>query len=147
MDNNWSCSIQHVYREGNRVADGLANLGHSLELRITFFDDPPPQILGALDDDFRSNSADGELEMCYMIRVTRPGPVAFKSEPLTLDVDRSTLQIVHPLRWKVDLDLHPIIIEIFFDLLGFQLMLNLDLGLGLAWAWILFWFDGDSGYG
>ncbi|KAK3226132.1 hypothetical protein Dsin_005994 [Dipteronia sinensis] len=54
MKNNWCCNIRHVYREGNRVADGLAKLGHSLDLGITIFDDPPSQILGILEDDFNS---------------------------------------------------------------------------------------------
>ncbi|KAK3228366.1 hypothetical protein Dsin_000247 [Dipteronia sinensis] len=52
MDNSWCCSIGHVYREGNRVVDSLAKLGHSLNLGITIFDDPPSHILGALEDDF-----------------------------------------------------------------------------------------------
>ncbi|KAK3222256.1 hypothetical protein Dsin_009281 [Dipteronia sinensis] len=52
MDNNWCCKIRHVYREGNRFADNLAKLGHSLEVGITTFGDPPSQILGALEDDF-----------------------------------------------------------------------------------------------
>ncbi|KAK3213286.1 hypothetical protein Dsin_017992 [Dipteronia sinensis] len=66
MDNNWCCSIQHVYREGNRVADGLAKLGHSLDLGITIFDDPPSQILGVLEDDFNS------------LAVARPVPTLYE---------------------------------------------------------------------
>ncbi|KAK4843398.1 hypothetical protein QYF36_025704 [Acer negundo] len=31
--------------------------------------------------------ADGELEMRYKIRVTRPGPVTFNGEPVPLDVE------------------------------------------------------------
>ncbi|CAI0429938.1 unnamed protein product [Linum tenue] len=30
LDRDWDVSISHVYREGNRTADFLANLGHSL---------------------------------------------------------------------------------------------------------------------
>ncbi|KAK0586151.1 hypothetical protein LWI29_001876 [Acer saccharum] len=52
MSNKWCCIIRHVYREGNRVADGIAKLGHSLGLGITFFSDPPPQIFDYLEDDY-----------------------------------------------------------------------------------------------
>ncbi|KAK4851153.1 hypothetical protein QYF36_012826 [Acer negundo] len=34
-----------------------------------------------------AKGADGEPEMRYMIRVTRPGPVTFNGEPLTMDVE------------------------------------------------------------
>ncbi|CAN1353255.1 Putative ribonuclease H protein At1g65750 [Linum perenne] len=37
---NWRISIQHIYREANFAADFLANLGHSLDLGIHFFDSP-----------------------------------------------------------------------------------------------------------
>ena len=42
MAKDWICSIHHIYRESNRAADFLANLGHPLTLGITVFDDPPP---------------------------------------------------------------------------------------------------------
>ena len=51
IDEDWQCLIRHVYRESNKVADYLANLGHSLELGVTYFEDPPLQVLGLLDND------------------------------------------------------------------------------------------------
>ena len=51
MANDWSCSIHHIYRESNRAADFLANLGHSLILGTTVFEDPPSQMSGILEDD------------------------------------------------------------------------------------------------
>ena len=51
IDQNWSCTVHHIYRESNRVADFMANLGHSLDLGTTFFDDPPGQISAILTDD------------------------------------------------------------------------------------------------
>ncbi|CAN1127155.1 Putative ribonuclease H protein At1g65750 [Linum perenne] len=37
---NWRLSIHHIYREANFAADYMANLGHSLDLGIHFFDSP-----------------------------------------------------------------------------------------------------------
>ena len=37
IEKDWSCYVQHVYRESNKVADRLAFLGHSLELGCTSF--------------------------------------------------------------------------------------------------------------
>ncbi|KAK3219521.1 hypothetical protein Dsin_013491 [Dipteronia sinensis] len=53
---DWSCHILHAYRETNRVDDGLACLGHSLDLGITIFKGPPSQIIGVLEDDFKGTS-------------------------------------------------------------------------------------------
>ncbi|KAK2654289.1 hypothetical protein Ddye_014145 [Dipteronia dyeriana] len=44
---------KHVYRGSNRVADSLANLGHSLDLGITVFEEPPPLVVDRLEDDFK----------------------------------------------------------------------------------------------
>ena len=52
MEKDWSCSMHHIYRERNRVADYLANLGHSLMLGISVFEDPPPQVSAILEDDY-----------------------------------------------------------------------------------------------
>ncbi|KAK2662405.1 hypothetical protein Ddye_000979 [Dipteronia dyeriana] len=51
MENDWSYSIHHIYRESNRVADSLDNLEHSLIFGITVFEDPPLQIFDILDDE------------------------------------------------------------------------------------------------
>ncbi|KAK2640140.1 hypothetical protein Ddye_027935 [Dipteronia dyeriana] len=45
MGMDWSFYIQHVYRESNKVADRLANLGHSLKLGTIVFDHTPSQLL------------------------------------------------------------------------------------------------------
>ena len=64
LKSDWSCNIHHVYREGNNIADGLANLGHSLDLGIMFFEEPPSQILCALDDDFKGLAMARLVPMC-----------------------------------------------------------------------------------
>ncbi|KAK0586448.1 hypothetical protein LWI29_007016 [Acer saccharum] len=56
VEKNWSCSIQHVFRESNRVADALANLGHSLNLGTTFFDVPPAQISACVNEDLSGSA-------------------------------------------------------------------------------------------
>ncbi|KAK0605740.1 hypothetical protein LWI29_030217 [Acer saccharum] len=53
LDSDWSCSIHHIYRESNFVADSLARLGHSLGLGVTVFDEPPLQTYGVLEDDYK----------------------------------------------------------------------------------------------
>ncbi|KAK2634118.1 hypothetical protein Ddye_028910 [Dipteronia dyeriana] len=53
MNNDWRCIIHHVYRESNRVADCLAIMGHSLDLGLTFFNTPPFEISGVLDDNVK----------------------------------------------------------------------------------------------
>lgn len=57
FENEWSCHILHIYRESNRVADRLACLGHSLELGLTLFEDPPTQISDVLENDFKGLSS------------------------------------------------------------------------------------------
>ncbi|CAN1781288.1 Putative ribonuclease H protein At1g65750 [Linum perenne] len=36
----WRITVQHIYRKANFAADYMANLGHSLDLGIHFFDSP-----------------------------------------------------------------------------------------------------------
>ncbi|KAL5772198.1 hypothetical protein ACOSQ2_012122 [Xanthoceras sorbifolium] len=50
---DWKCSINHVYREANRLADGLAVLGHDLVLGTHFLDSMPTQIDVLFDEDCR----------------------------------------------------------------------------------------------
>ncbi|KAK3211449.1 hypothetical protein Dsin_016155 [Dipteronia sinensis] len=52
MENEWSCTIHHVYRESNKAVDFLTNLSHYLDLEIIVFEEPPTQISGILDDDY-----------------------------------------------------------------------------------------------
>ena len=40
IDADWDCHVQHVFREGNRLTDGLARLGHGIDIGILYFDDP-----------------------------------------------------------------------------------------------------------
>ncbi|CAL2252796.1 unnamed protein product [Prunus armeniaca] len=44
INKNWACSIHHVYREFNLVADKLVELGSCLELGFSNFHDPPDKI-------------------------------------------------------------------------------------------------------
>ncbi|KAL5776805.1 hypothetical protein ACOSP7_009731 [Xanthoceras sorbifolium] len=37
ISEDWCCSVSHVYREGNSLVDGLANLDHHLDRGIMFF--------------------------------------------------------------------------------------------------------------
>ncbi|CAN1781286.1 Putative ribonuclease H protein At1g65750, partial [Linum perenne] len=37
---DWRITVQHIYRKANFAADYMANLGHSLDLGIHFFDSP-----------------------------------------------------------------------------------------------------------
>lgn len=45
---DWEVSIIHTYREGNKVADYLANLGADQEERIRYFNSPPNEISNLL---------------------------------------------------------------------------------------------------
>jgi len=42
----------HCYKEANRVADKLANLGITSDVGVTYFDSPPEEILDVLYADF-----------------------------------------------------------------------------------------------
>lgn len=48
---NWDCSINHVYRECNNASDGLAHMGHSMELGWHILVNPPTNLLDRLEDD------------------------------------------------------------------------------------------------
>ena len=45
--------LKHVYREGNRLADGFARMGQCMQTDVLFLDAPPPGLAGILDDDCR----------------------------------------------------------------------------------------------
>ncbi|KAL5844546.1 hypothetical protein ACOSQ3_010601 [Xanthoceras sorbifolium] len=47
IDGDWSCVVSLIYREGNKVVDGLASLGHSMDLG-TFFLGPPHVLFSLL---------------------------------------------------------------------------------------------------
>ncbi|PNY12420.1 ribonuclease H [Trifolium pratense] len=44
LDMNWKVEISHTYREANKCADALANLGSTLDKELIFFDDCPSHI-------------------------------------------------------------------------------------------------------
>ena len=50
---DWRCLISHVYREGNRVADGMARLGYGMEPGLQIFEAPPPDIWLIFQDDWK----------------------------------------------------------------------------------------------
>ncbi|CAN1851753.1 Putative ribonuclease H protein At1g65750 [Linum perenne] len=53
---DWQVSVQHVFREANRVADLLAHLGHGKPLGTTFFNSAPSVIRYALFSDCTGTS-------------------------------------------------------------------------------------------
>ena len=48
--------MQHTYREGNVLADGLAHLGHKMDTGLWFFEDPPTEICNLFDADVRGTT-------------------------------------------------------------------------------------------
>jgi ribonuclease HI len=48
---NWECSFNHVYRECNNAADGLARMGHAMNLGWHVLVNSPPNLLDRLADD------------------------------------------------------------------------------------------------
>lgn len=50
---DWSCSVQHVFREANACADMLADLGHHGGFHWTVLDTTPSHIRLALEADAR----------------------------------------------------------------------------------------------
>lgn len=53
---DWIVRFNHIYHEGNRVADSLANVGFSLSLGVHVFVDPPWEVRNLLLDDLRGVS-------------------------------------------------------------------------------------------
>lgn len=47
----WVSGIRHIFREGNRCADFLANFAQACPLGVTILRDPPPDIGPLLDAD------------------------------------------------------------------------------------------------
>ncbi|KAL5792680.1 hypothetical protein ACOSP7_001274 [Xanthoceras sorbifolium] len=47
----WQCTIAHIFREGNAVADCLAGLSKNRERRTAYFQSPPPEIASLLECD------------------------------------------------------------------------------------------------
>ncbi|KAK3205344.1 hypothetical protein Dsin_019390 [Dipteronia sinensis] len=53
ISEEWDCSVKHVFREGNMVANGLANLGNALAVGVYYFEDPLSAIAAVFDNDVR----------------------------------------------------------------------------------------------
>ena len=47
-----NCQLLHCYRESNRVADALANVGVTQAENLMQYDSPPPDIYDVLREDF-----------------------------------------------------------------------------------------------
>ncbi|KAK2649549.1 hypothetical protein Ddye_017038 [Dipteronia dyeriana] len=50
---NWCCVLNHIYREDNRLADGLACLEHVMDIGCQLFDVPLSEISTMFQDDWR----------------------------------------------------------------------------------------------
>lgn len=46
-----NCIVTHIYREGNRAADKLAQIGHQLEKPRIWWHDPPNEVGRIVDED------------------------------------------------------------------------------------------------
>ena len=50
---DWECRINHVYKEGNKLVDGLASMGQSMVNGNVFFDSPPGEIFPLFEADLK----------------------------------------------------------------------------------------------
>ncbi|KAJ8760729.1 hypothetical protein K2173_017824 [Erythroxylum novogranatense] len=53
LHHEWSCRLQHCYREGNKCADLLANVGADSSALLHIYHSPPPSLCLQLDEDYR----------------------------------------------------------------------------------------------
>ncbi|CAN0838861.1 hypothetical protein LINGRAHAP2_LOCUS2377 [Linum grandiflorum] len=44
LDRDWLINVEHIYREGNRVVDYLASLGHKLPFGVSHIDISDPTL-------------------------------------------------------------------------------------------------------
>lgn len=51
MQRHWICTIHHVYRQVDRAADHLAEIGSTLSWGMLLFPGPPASIINILSDD------------------------------------------------------------------------------------------------
>lgn len=56
MVRDWVVRFSHIFREGNKVVDSLANFAFSLELGLHCLDNPPPISSRLMLDDLRGVS-------------------------------------------------------------------------------------------
>ena len=48
---DWVVQISHIFQEANRAMDFLANIGHSVQLEVCFYDSVPNGLASLLRDD------------------------------------------------------------------------------------------------
>ncbi|KAG7555110.1 Reverse transcriptase domain [Arabidopsis suecica] len=56
LSRDWIVRVSHVYREANRLADGLANYAFTLSLGFHFLDGSPPIVSSLLFDDMNGSA-------------------------------------------------------------------------------------------
>jgi hypothetical protein len=56
LDGPWEVRIILLFREANKCADMLANMGSEGISGIEFFENPPTRVAQVVDDDFRNVS-------------------------------------------------------------------------------------------
>lgn len=52
-EDSWEVKVSHIYREGNRAADWLANLGASHASRLIILSNIPVELSRILEEDIR----------------------------------------------------------------------------------------------
>jgi hypothetical protein len=56
LQEDWEVNISHVFREANRCADALANMGSAGSTELVLYDYPPSEVALVAFDDFRGVS-------------------------------------------------------------------------------------------
>ena len=51
LSRDWQVHISHIFHEANKAADFLANIGHSVQLSVCFYDLIPNSLASLLKDD------------------------------------------------------------------------------------------------
>jgi hypothetical protein len=52
LNGTWEVKVIHIYREANRCANMLANMGSEGISGIEFYANPPPRVVQIVEDDF-----------------------------------------------------------------------------------------------
>ena len=63
ISRDWVVRISHVYREANRLADGLANYAFTLPLGLHIFDHAPSFVESIVEDDVRGTAFPRHIRM------------------------------------------------------------------------------------
>jgi hypothetical protein len=56
QDSHWEVKINHVFREANKCADMLANMGCEDQCRTVFLENPPYRVAQIVEEDCRGVS-------------------------------------------------------------------------------------------